>query len=160
MEGLRRLFSRPRIGESASTLTMSMKKKFLLAVTSLAVVAFAVSADAAVAVVLGSNGVYAFVNEAGSPTSKVIKMATDLCSKKGGVDVRVVASNYSQQHQASNSTIAVSGQGKSAVLGIALSRTTISDANAAALQDCRAKGGANPRILITFGYNRKGSGTL
>jgi hypothetical protein len=100
------------------------------------------------------------VNEAGSQTSKVIKMATDLCSKKGGVDIRVVASNYSQPHQPSNSTIAVSGQGKSAILGIALSKTTVSEANTAALQDCRAKGGANPRILISFGYNRKGAGTL
>jgi hypothetical protein len=137
-----------------------MKKKFFLAVISLAVILFAVSADASVAVVLGSNGVYAFVNEAGSSTSKVIKLATDLCSKKGGADIRVIASNYSQQHQASNSTIAVSGQGKSAVLGVALSRTTISDANTAALADCRAKGGTNPHILISFGYNRKGSGTL
>jgi len=137
-----------------------MKKKFLLAFASLAFVIFAVSADAAVAVVLGSNGVYAFVNEAGSPVPKVVKMATDLCAKKGGLDIRVVASNYSQEHQPSNSTLAVSGQGKSAVLGVALSKTTVSAANEAALQDCRAKGGTNPRILISFGYNRKGSGTL
>jgi hypothetical protein len=139
---------------------MSMIKSFVTAVISLAIVVFAGSANAAVAVALGSNGVYAYVNEAGSAPSKVKQMATDLCTKKGGVDVRVVASSYSQQHQPSNSTIAVSGQGKSAILGIALSKTTISEANTAALQDCKAKGGTNPRILISFGYNRKGSGTL
>jgi hypothetical protein len=139
---------------------MHMKKKFLLALASLAVVVFAVSADAATVVVLGSNGVYAYVNEAGSPISRVTKLATDLCSKKGGMDIHVVATNYSQPHQRSSSSIAVSGQGKSAILGFALSQTSPSAANAAALQACRAKGGTNPRILVTFGYNQKGSGTL
>jgi hypothetical protein len=149
---------RPAMGKWKNT--WSMKRNFLRAVTSLAVLFFAVTANAATAVVLSSNGVYGYANLAGFTTAQAIKTATDLCSKKGGVEIRVVATNYSQPHQASNSTIAVSGQGKSAILGIALSRTTVSDANVAALQDCRAKGGTNPHILITFGWNRKGAGTL
>jgi len=137
-----------------------MKQKILLAIAVLGVVLFAASAEAAVVVVLSGNGVYAYVNEAGSAVKRVTKLATDLCAKKGGVDVKVVASNYSQTGQPSNSAIAVSGQGKSAILGLALSKTTVTAANTAALEDCRAKGGTNPRLLRTFGYNQKGAGTL
>jgi len=78
-----------------------MKKKFLLAIASLVVVLFAASGDAATVVVLGSNGVYAYVNEAGSTIARVKGLATDLCTKKGGVDIKAVASNYSQPHQPS-----------------------------------------------------------
>jgi hypothetical protein len=65
--------------------------KILFATVSLAVILFAGSANASIVVVLSANGVYAFTKRAGVKVEKVQEIATDLCRKNGGVEIRVVA---------------------------------------------------------------------
>jgi hypothetical protein len=139
-----------------------MKEKFLLTLASLAVVVFAVPADASFAVVLGSNGVYAYADKAYTHVEKIKQMAIDLCQKHGGVNIRVVgAGSQNGWNRYCRCAIAGSGHGEGGILGVGLCASSETEADSEALQDCRAKGGANPKIVAGWRSRPvQGSGRL
>ena len=121
-----------------------MKRNLLVWLLFLGVASFfAHDVSAGCAVVLGSNGVYAYAFGGGLSRTAAEQKAVQLCSKKGGVDIKVISSADGGGYSA----IAVSGKGKEAVLGCSLSAGNPSLVDSNAIQDCKRKGGANPHIV-------------
>jgi len=124
-----------------------MKRNFLVWLLFLGVAGFfAHDVSAGSAVVLGSNGVYAYAFGRELSRTAAEQKALQLCSKKGGVDVKVISSAGGGGY----SSIAVSGKEKEAVLGVSLGAANPSLADSNAIQDCKGKGGANAHIVNSW----------
>jgi hypothetical protein len=100
----------------------------------------------AVAVAVSSNGYWECYHSLTISKQEAEQGALDHCRKKGGIDAVVLASADLSRHCA----VAISGRGRSIVVGCCLGQRTSGIAEAGAIQDCKRRGGTDPRIVLSF----------
>src|SRR5271166_2846208 len=129
-----------------------MFRKAALVLMALASLTIA-NAQASSAVVVSSNGHYAAAWGQLLSKEQAIAKATAICQKKGGTDVKVLVSADGAGPVVSSrrlfTSIAVSGSGPNAIVGVGLWLALPSGADASALANCRDKGGTSPRLLAS-----------
>lgn len=129
-----------------------MFNKAALILTALASLTIA-NAHAGSAIVVASNGVYAAAWGPLLSAEGAAAKATELCQKKGGIDIKALASAANGSVVGLSrgfGSIAASGHGQSAIVGFSFRLSSGPEANSAALAMCRAKGAANPRIVVAW----------
>jgi hypothetical protein len=130
-----------------------MFKKVALILTAITSLTIA-NAQASSAVVVSSNGYY--VAAWGELLSKeqVTAKATAICQKKGGTDVKVLVSADGAGPVVGSrrlfTSIAVSGSGPNAIVGVGFWLPLPTIADASALANCREKGGTSPRLFTSW----------
>lgn len=129
-----------------------MFKKAILLLTALASLTIANAYAGGSVIVLSSNGYFAVVHKPELNLDKATAKAIRLCQKKGGTDIRVVASS-GEMAIPGNGAIVKSGT----IVGVGFQRVTVTDAISAAKAMCEAKGGVNPRVIRTWA---EGNGIL
>jgi hypothetical protein len=134
-----------------------MRVLLLSAVTLAGVCFFAGQAIAGSAIVVASNGIYACVWGPFWSVESATTKATELCQKKGGTDIKVLMAAGSGSVVGARrwfGSLAASGHGQGAIVGLSFRCALPADADATALAMCRQKGGANPRIVV--GWQERG----
>jgi hypothetical protein len=114
-----------------------MRLAVLLAVGALAIQ----NAGAGAAVAHGSNGY--LVASVGQPVNVVKQRAIEICRRKGGVNVRIIAATDVFGYGA----IAVAAKGTGSVIGVALGKRSPTEADAIAVDQCLKAGGSAPKII-------------
>jgi hypothetical protein len=126
-----------------------MFKKLALILTTVASLAIA-NANAGSAIVVSSNGYYGAAWGAFLNAQSAIANATEVCQKRGGTDIKVLASrNSDPSFGMLFGSIAASGHGPGAIIGVGY-ESLPAKADGAAFVDCRQKGGANPHIVVAW----------
>jgi hypothetical protein len=140
--------------QAIAPLAAGYMRLFLLRAAMLvAVCFFAGQATAGSAIVVASNGVYASAWGPVLSAEGAAGKATELCQKKGGIDIKVLASAGSVSASSGGrlfGAIAASGHGQSAIVGFSFRSHSGPGSEAEALAMCRAKGGTNPRIVVAW----------
>src|SRR6516225_8447018 len=114
-----------------------MRLAVLLAVGALAIQ----NAGAGAAVAHGSNGY--LVASVGQPVNVVKQRAIEICRRKGGVNVRIIAATDVFGYGA----IAVAAKGTGSVIGVALGKRSATEADAMAIDQCLKAGGSSLKII-------------
>jgi hypothetical protein len=118
----------------------------LTAITSLAIA----NVNAGSASVVSSNGYFCAAWGAFLNAKTAIARATEVCQKKGGTDIKVLASRSSDPAFGMLfGSIAASGHGPGAIIGVGYGSLP-ANADGAAFVDCRQKGGTNPHIVVAW----------
>jgi Domain of unknown function (DUF4189) len=116
------------------------------------------NANAGSAVVVSSNGHYAAAWGQLLNADQAMAKARDLCQKKGGTNVKVLVSADGAGPVVGSrrlfTSIAVSGSGPNAIVGVGLWLALPSQADASALANCREKGGTSPHLVA--GWQERG----
>jgi hypothetical protein len=130
-----------------------MFRKGAISLTVLASLTIA-NAQASSAVVVSSNGYYAAAWGQSLSKEQAIGKATAICQKKGDADVKVLVSADGDGPVVGSrrlfTSIAVSGSGPNAIVGVGLWLALPAGADASALANCREKGGTNPRLVVSW----------
>jgi hypothetical protein len=114
-----------------------MRLALLLGMSALAMQ----NAAAGAAVAHGSNGY--LVASVGQSVDVVKQRAIELCRRKGGVNVKVIAATDVFGYGA----IAVAAKGTGSVIGVALGKRSATEADAIAIDQCLRAGGSAPKII-------------
>jgi hypothetical protein len=99
------------------------------------------NAQAGSAVAHGSNGY--LVASVGQSVEVVKQRAIEICRRKGGVNVRIIAATDVFGYGA----IAVAAKGAGSVIGVALGKRSATEADAIAIDQCLKAGGSGPKII-------------
>jgi hypothetical protein len=99
-----------------------------------------------VAIAVSSNGYWVCYHSLSISKQQAEQGALDRCRKKGGINPVIRASADISRHCA----VAVSGQGTSIIVGCCLGQETSAIAESGAIQDCKRRGGASPRVVQSF----------
>jgi hypothetical protein len=127
----------------------TMFRKAALIVMALASLTIA-NANAGSAIVVSSNGYYAAAWGQFLNARSAIAKATELCQKKGGIDIKVLASrNDDPVFGMCFGSLAVSGHGPSAIVGAGYGSVPPA-ADGAAFLACRQRGGSSPHTVVAW----------
>jgi hypothetical protein len=101
-------------------------------------------ANAGSAVAMGSNGylVYSY----GLPRTVAVRHVISICTRRGGVNVRLLAST----DIVGEGAIAIARSGKKSIFGVSLGRRSATEAQARAIKQCRKAGGIDP--VVRWGF--------
>jgi hypothetical protein len=99
------------------------------------------NAAAGAAVAHGSNGY--LVASVGQSVDVVKRRAIEICRRKGGVNVRIIAAT----DVFGNGAIAVAAKGTGSIIGVALGKRSATEADAIAIDQCLRAGGSAPKII-------------
>jgi hypothetical protein len=99
------------------------------------------NAHGGAAVAHGSNG--HLVASVGQSVDVVKQRAIDICRRKGGINVRIIAATDVFGYGA----IAVAAKGTGSVIGVALGKRSATEADAIAIDQCLKAGGSAPKII-------------
>jgi len=120
-----------------------ISKKAALILTAFACVTVANFAHAGGSViVLSDNGYYAVVHKPELNLEQATALAIGLCQKKGGTNIKVVASSSSMAKPGAYCVVK-----SGAIVGIGFQCASSTEAYAVAVAACRQKGGANPHVV-------------
>ena len=101
-------------------------------------------ANAGSAVAMGSNGylVYSY----GLPRSVAVRHAISICIRRGGLNVRLLAST----DLVGEGAVAIAHMGNRSIFGVSLGRRSATEAQARAIEQCRKAGGIDP--VVKWGF--------
>jgi hypothetical protein len=104
------------------------------------------NAAAGSAVALGTNGhlVYSYGRTRSEQVAR--QRALDICRRNGGLDPKILAST----DVVGEGTIAVGRKGNLWIYGVSLGRPSALDAENRAMEQCRRRGGIDPKIKWGF----------
>ena len=118
---------------------MKRSARFGLALLSLVIAAIGhANAGSAVAWAPHGNVVYSY----GHPKTVAIQRALEMARLRGGVNVKIIAATDVTGYGA----IAVARKGRGSVIGAALGRPSLADAEKRAIEVCLKGGGTDPEI--------------
>jgi hypothetical protein len=129
-----------------------MRPKLAFAVFAFGVVVFAQALPAAQVLAVSSNGKWDMEYEPYGNVNALAAKALAVCKAKGGTDPKIVwsqASNVEATHARINhGAVALSDNGTGTILGWSFNHPYHN--GSAARDDCRRKGGQNPKVVAAF----------